>query len=205
MIHKHINEEFKYDGSQINPSWAFQEFSIKGSTIITWIGPMDVSMDNLKDFEDIGLNIQSDKSIHFIVEHFDSQPSNLELIYSRQRILIMIISQKLFEKGLMPFRNGDDIYLNCNNHYDVNDNFKPCKLTVSIATASISSMKIHVGINLTSKGTPDNVNTVGLLELDEFSNLDIESFIKDIVNSYISEIEDIKLDISKTKIYWDYS
>ena len=37
--HKHIDEVFEYDGSQINPSWAFNQFGIYGSSIITMVHP----------------------------------------------------------------------------------------------------------------------------------------------------------------------
>ena len=44
ITHKHIDEIFEYDGSQINPSWAFQEFGIYGSSIVTWIGPVNITL-----------------------------------------------------------------------------------------------------------------------------------------------------------------
>ena len=47
IIHKHIDDIFEYDGSQINPSWAFNEFEIYGSSIITWVGPVNITPDNL--------------------------------------------------------------------------------------------------------------------------------------------------------------
>ena len=49
----------EYDGSQINPSWAFNEFGIYGSSIITWVGPVNITPGNLKDFADVGLEIKS--------------------------------------------------------------------------------------------------------------------------------------------------
>ena len=45
ITHKHVEEIFEYDGSQINPSWAFQEFGIYGSSIVTWIGPVNITPD----------------------------------------------------------------------------------------------------------------------------------------------------------------
>ena len=68
-----IDEIFEYDGSQINPSWAFQEFSIYGSSIITWIGPVNITPDNLKDFADVGLEIKSNYMVNFICEFFVKQ------------------------------------------------------------------------------------------------------------------------------------
>ena len=74
IIHKHVDEIFEYDGSQINPSWAFQEFGIYGSSIVTWIGPVNITPDNLKDFADVGLEIKSNYMVNFICEFFDQQP-----------------------------------------------------------------------------------------------------------------------------------
>jgi len=213
ITYKHIDKSFEYDGSQIEPSWAFKTFKIKGSSIITWRGSMNISESNLKDFEDIGLEIKSDDMIHFMVEHFDTQPANLEIAYLRQRLLVMILEEELAKKGIISLRKGDDIFINSK------------KLTVSIATASISSMKIHLAMNLVSKGTPDDVDTIGLFEffkeknqLNEHINNDsiindemkkdkyfneenILKFTNNVVNSYINELKSIELDITKTKVF----
>ena len=129
ITHKHIDENFEYDGSQIEQSWAFKSFGIKGSTIITWIGSMNISSENLKDFEDIGLEIKSDNMVHFIIEHFDQQPANLRLAYMRQRLFVMILKEELAKNGIESIRYGDDIYI---------DSTGLKKLTVSIATVSHS-------------------------------------------------------------------
>ena len=73
IIHKHIDDIFEYDGSQINPSWAFNEFGIYGSSIITWVGPVNITPDNLKDFADVGLEIKSNYMINFICEFFEDE------------------------------------------------------------------------------------------------------------------------------------
>ena len=59
IVHKHVEEIFPYDGSQIDASWAFREFGIYGSSVVTWIGPVNITPDNLKDFADVGLEIKS--------------------------------------------------------------------------------------------------------------------------------------------------
>ena len=46
ITHIHDENIFEYDGSQINPSWAFQKYDIYGSSIITWIGPVNITPDN---------------------------------------------------------------------------------------------------------------------------------------------------------------
>lgn len=178
----------EYDGSQINPSWAFQEFKVKDSTIVSWLGPMYVLGDNLIDYEDVGLDIKGDYMLNFIVEHFDEQPGNLKLAYHRQRILVMITRDKLLNYGINTTQDGDDIFI---------DNGK---LSVSIATASISSMKMHFALNITTKGTPADVQTAALedngLTIDEIHKLQDE-----IAESYIEMIETIDKDITKTKVF----
>ncbi|MCL2687488.1 MAG: DUF366 family protein [Methanobrevibacter sp.] len=232
ITHKHINKALKYDGSQIEKSWAFKSFGIKGSSIITWIGPMDIYPEHLKDFEDINLEIKSDNMIHFIVEHFDIQPANLRIAYMRQRLLVMILKEELAKKGINSIRKGDDIYIISNSKEDLNEDIDLIestdlsdgtdlnvnidltegigfidgadlnKLTVSIATVSISSMKIHLGINLSSDGTPDDIDTIGLFELANkiFNNDNLMNLINNIVTNYINELIDIELDISKTNL-----
>ena len=136
IIHKHINEKFPYDGSQIDPLWAFREFNIKGSSIISWRGPMNISPENIKDFADIDTEIKSDEMFHIISEFFDCQPANMEIAYLRQRLLILIFYEKLSKLGVLIKREGDDIYI------------EDRKLSVCIASSSISSMKIHFALNI---------------------------------------------------------
>ncbi len=190
MKYKKLEETLLYDGSPIEPFWAFKELNVKGSSIITWIGPMDIKPDELIDYEDVGLEIKADKMVHFIIEHFDRQPADIKTCYHRQRLLVMIVKDILGEFGINTSRDGDDLY------------FEGKKLSVSIATCSNSSMKIHFGINITDKGTPDDVETIGLMEC--LKNLDdpkINEIIDKISKNYINEIESIEEDITKTKVF----
>lgn len=204
ITHKHLEENLEYDGSQIGPSWAFKSFGIKGSSIISWIGSMNITPNNLKDFEDVGLEIKSGKIINIIVEHFDEQPANLRIAYMRQRLLVIILKEELSKIGIDSIRKGDDIYII--SKYKSEDNSVESiykKLTVSIATISPSSMKIHLGINLTSDETPEDVDAIGLFELSDDFNSSIKNlinFINNIVKNYIDELIDIELDISKTNL-----
>ncbi len=193
ITHKHINEIFEYDGSQINPSWAFQEFGIYGSSIITWIGPVNITPDNLKDFADVGLEIKSSHMINFICEFFDQQPPNMRIAYLRQRLLVMIFREILTEYGVNTTREGDDIFVD------------ERKLSISIASVSLSSAKIHFALNLEDKGTPDDVDTIGLYDIkvnDEqvFTEDNLLELINETVNRFINELETIENDISKTKV-----
>lgn len=191
ITHKHIEEIFEYDGSQINPSWAFQEFGIYGSSIITWIGPVNITPDNLKDFADVGLEIKSNYMVNFICEFFDQQPTNMRIAYLRQRLLVMIFREILTEKGVKTTREGDDIFVDGR------------KLSISIASVSLSSAKIHFALNLEDKGTPDDVETIGLYDIDDgkvFNEENLKDLIFEVVNRYIDELETIEKDISKTKV-----
>lgn len=192
--HKHIEEIFPYDGSQIDASWAFREFGIYGSSVITWIGPVNITPDNLKDFADVGLEIKSNYMVNFICEFFDCQPANMRIAYLRQRLLVMIFREILFEYGVTSKREGDDIFVDGG------------KLSISIATASLSSMKIHFALNLEDKGTPDDVDTIGLYDLmDEngeqvFNQDNLIDLINETADRFISELETIENDISKTNL-----
>lgn len=193
ITHKHVNEIFEYDGSQIDPSWAFQEFGIYGSSIITWIGPVNIAPDNLKDFADVGLEIKSNYMVNFICEFFDQQPTNMRVAYLRQRLLVMIFREILTEHGISTKREGDDIFVDGR------------KLSISIASVSLSSAKIHFALNLEDKGTPDDVDTIGLYDIrvneeQVFSEDNLLELINDTVNRFIEELETIENDISKTKV-----
>lgn len=193
ITHKHIDEIFEYNGSQINPSWAFQEFGIYGSSIITWIGPVNIAPDNLKDFADVGLEIKSSNMVNFICEFFDQQPPNMRVAYLRQRLLVMIFREILNEYGISTKREGDDIFVDGG------------KLSISIASISLSSAKIHFALNLEDKGTPSDVETIGLFDInanDEqvFTNDNLLELINKTVERFIDELETIENDISKTKV-----
>jgi len=193
ITHKHIDEKFEYDGSQINPSWAFQEFGIYGSSIITWIGPVNITPDNLKDFADVGLEIKSNYMVNFICEFFDQQPTNMRIAYLRQRLLVMIFREILTEYDVVTTREGDDIFVDGR------------KLSISIASVSLSSAKIHFALNLEDKGTPDDVKTIGLYDIkinnqQVFSENNLLELINKTVERFINELETIENDISKTKV-----
>jgi len=198
MKHLRLKESTCYNGSQIEPMWAFRKFRIKESSIVSWIGPMDIGKDHLVDFEDVGLEIKGDKMLHFIIEQFDVQPADLNLCYHRQRIFVMIIKDMLNNLGIKTYRNGDDLYF---PKPSINGKLNG-KLSVSIATCSVSSMKIHFALNLVESGTPDNIETAGLMEpYIGIGMSEIQKFIDDICEIYINEILSIKMDITKTKVF----
>ncbi|RLG30982.1 DUF366 domain-containing protein [Methanosarcinales archaeon] len=180
-----IDRQMMYDGSQIDPLWAYEQLDVRGDSVIVFRGAMDVV--HIKDIEDEkdGKAIRGDSLIHFIVERFDS-PANMRHAYYLQRILIVCVQDALRNLGVTAERNGDDLFVDGG------------KLTVSIATAGITSEKIHCGINLTGRGTPAEANAVGLSEL----GIDPDSWMeigKGIASRFVSEVRDIESDICKTR------
>lgn len=184
MISEILPDKIKYDGSQIAPLWAYS-VDIKGDSIVAFHGPMDVTLDNMKDLEDEKANktIMGGDLIHFIVERFNS-PTSMRLAYYMQRLLVVCIRDVLGKHGIKTRREGDDLF--------VNDG----KLTVCIASAGVSSEKIHCGMNITNNGTPDDVKTAAL---DDLGVGNWKSLAKEISNTFVKEIEDIEGDIAKTR------
>lgn len=197
MKHLKLEESTCYDGSQIEPMWAFRTFGIKDSSIVSWIGPMEIIPDHLVDFEDIGLEIKGDKMLHFIIEHFDVQPADINLCYHRQRIFVMMIKDMLLDLGIKTTRKGDDLY-----YKKEISSAEKGKLSVSIATCSVSSMKIHFALNLIEKGTPKDVETASILESGvDIGMEDVHNLTDGVCVKYIEEISSIKTDISKTRVF----
>ncbi len=184
MISRLLPQPIKYDGSQIAPLWAYS-MGIKGDSIVVFHGAMDVTFENMKDLEDrrAKKTIRGDDLIHIIVERFDS-PASMRLAYYMQRLLVVCVKDVLEGHGIKTIRNGDDLFI------------EGRKLTVSIASACISSEKIHCGINLTTRGTPEDIKTAAL---EDFGIKDWKIIAQGIAEAFLHEIEDIEGDIVKTK------
>ncbi len=145
---KFIEKNIKYDGTQILPLWTYNNFGILGDSIVAFIGECDVRTDRMVDVEDRidGNYIYSSLMLHFIVEFF---PSNIMSAVLLQRLFISMINDYLNDYGVK--REGDDLF------------YKDGKLSVSIATVSAISSKIHIGINIETKGAP--VKAAGLQDM----------------------------------------
>lgn len=176
MLSKFIDQSLKYDGKQLSSLWAYKNFSLQGDSIVAFRGECHVAISEMVDLEDVKANafIYSKDMLHFIIEHFQL---DLEKTITRQRLLIAIIKELLTvltNKNIV--RKGDDIFI---------DNRK---LSVSIATLSPVSTLIHIGINISSEGTP--VPTISLTDL---GIEDIQDFALKIMESYIKELIGIKM------------
>ena len=118
--------------------------------------------------------------LSFITEQF-----NVNLVEGvfRQRLLICIIKEALEKRGIKLERSGDDLYVNGK------------KLTVSIATKSLTSILIHTGININSEGAP--IEACGLE--NDLGIKDVEDFAREVMQKYSLEIDDIILASTKVR------
>jgi hypothetical protein len=182
MKTKFIDKEIKYIGSQLAPHWIYKNFGIQGDAIVAFTGECEVKLSEMVDIEDVINNepIYSKYMLSFISEQF-----GIDLIEGvfRQRLLICIIKELLEEKGIFVTRKGDDLIIDGG------------KLSVSIATKSITSVLIHTGLNILSEGAP--VKAAGLQS--ELKICNIKEFATEIMNRYSEEIDDIILAGTKVR------
>ena len=175
-------ENIKYEGWQLQPHWIYKNFKIQGDAIVAFKGECEVKLTEMVDIEDVINNepIYSKNMLSFITEQF-----NINLVEGvfRQRLLICIIKEALEKRGIKVTRNGDDLFV---------DNKK---LTVSIATKSLTSVLIHTGINIDSNGAP--VKACGLES--DLGIKDIDGFAKEIMTRYAEEIDDIIMASAKVR------
>lgn len=177
-----IEEEIKYIGSQLCPHWIYKNFNLQGDAIVAFLGECEVKLTEMVDIEDV-INdepIYSKYMLSFISEQFGV---NLVEGVLRQRLLITIIKELLEENGVFVVRNGDDLMIDGR------------KLSVSIATKSITSILIHTGLNIVSEGAP--VKASGLKS--ELGIEDIKGFALEVMKRYSEEIEDIVLATTKVR------
>ena len=182
MKYKLIEIEIKYEGFQLCPHWIYKNFKIQGDAIVAFCGECDVKLDEMVDIEDVINNepIYSKNMLSFITEQF-----NVNLVEGvfRQRLLICIIKEALEKRGIKVERSGDDLY------------YEGKKLTVSIATKSLTSILIHTGINIDSAGAP--VKASGLMS--DLGIEDISELALEIMENYANELEDIELASTKVR------
>lgn len=168
-------KEIKYTGQELAPHWIYHNFNLLGDAAVAFIGPTQVDIEHMVDLADVkeGAHIYSPLMLNFIIEHFST---DLELAVYRQRLFITGIKEELELFEVPIARVGDDLYIN------------RAKLSVSIATCSRISSLIHVGLNISTEGTP--VKTAGL---EQLGIKDIKSFAQNVLRRYQNELEQIYL------------
>lgn len=179
-----IDKQIKYTGKELSPHWIYRNFNLMGDAIVAFIGECDVCLEHMVDIEDVINNepIYSKEMLSIIEENFNS--SLVETVY-KQRLLVTI-TKELIEKSYPQVnikRCGDDLYIGDK------------KLSVSIATKSITSTLIHFGLNVNAQGAP--VNAADLL--NDVGVKDVKQFALNLLLAYKEETKDINLAASKVR------
>ena len=181
----------EYDGSQLAPLWAYTSFDVAGDSIVSFRGPCNILEENMLDVADRKKNaiISSPDMIHFIVEIFGYDITKAVLA---QRLLITTVMDTIRDAGIEDDaeieREHDNIYA-----YAPGDEERG-KLSISVATCSPVSGLIHLGLNISSEGTP--VKTVGL---NEIGIKDIDGFVVEVARRFIDEMKNVAIDSSKVR------
>ena len=179
-----IDKETKYHGYELAPHWIYKNYKLKGDSIVAFIGECEVNLGEMVDIEDVINNepIFSDKMLSIIEENFHSTLT--EAVF-RQRLLAGILRDMILEEypKANVKRDGDDIYLNGK------------KLTVSIATKSMTSTLIHFGINIDPSHAP--INAAGLQT--DLGMTNIKDFALKLLKRYNEEVVDIDFATSKVR------
>lgn len=169
----YIDERIDYQGAQLSPHWIYRKFNLIGDAVVAFLGEVNVPVDSMVDLVDIHHKepIYSPLMLNFIIEHFDT---DLELAVYRQRMFMINIKEELEQLEIQVNRLGDDLYFNRG------------KLSVSIATRSVVSSLMHIGLNIETEGAP-----VKVCSLTELGVVDIKSFAENVMLRYKRELEQI--------------
>lgn len=172
------DERIDYDGSQIGSLWAYAKFEARDDTIVCFRGSCSIPLKHMIDVEDRIHNekIESPDMLHFIVEHFDLPV--VKIAYARQRLLACIAEETLKDNGYIVSRKGDDLF------------YSGEKLSISIASTSPVSCKIHFGIN---------VRCEEYMSLEKMGIRDPAGILRQIGERYAAEYEDMERDVRKSR------
>jgi len=159
-----------YDGTQIHSLWAYRTFGVQGDSIVAFLGGCSIPFDNMVDLEDVRARsrIASPLMLHVIVEHFER---DLEKAVLRQRVLA-VVARDLLPAGVT--REGDDLFA------------AGGKLSISIATLTPVSAKIHFGVNV-ERATDVGVETRSLRDL----GVEPTSFARALMAGYAREMDGV--------------
>jgi len=184
MRSRFIKEEIGFTGEQVHSLFAYDRYGIAGDSIITFVGPCDISVKELVDLEDAkaGKRIHVPMMLHFIAEHFEV---DLEKAILRQYLLVDFIKDLLNEKlgKLAVKRNEGDLFVN------------DAKIGISTATTSPVSSLIHAGIYIV-KADDAGSKSKGLTDF----NLDPTAIASEVTERYTKEID--KMNLARCKTRW---
>lgn len=176
-----IRGTITYTGEQLRGHYIYKEYSLRGDAAVSFIGPADVD-EEMVDWVDRKARafIYSPRMVHFLVEHFGL---DLREGVWRLRSLIALIKEEIERQNPKSSirRHGNDLFVGKR------------KLSVAIATASPTSVVMHVGVNVQTLGTP--VAAIGLKEL----RISPVPFANQILKRYSAEVDKVGLEITKVR------
>lgn len=189
MNGKYVGDRvIEYDGSQLSPLWCFRELGVSGDCVVAFRGPCDVKPELMVDQEDrrAGSVIRGSDMLHFIVEIF-----GLDLVSSIlvQRLLV-ITAMEVIERsvsGVELKRSRDRIFARM-------ESGSWGKLTVSIATVSAVSALVHLGLNVTTAGTPIETACLEQIGVDR-----PEDFALEVIQLMVEELNAVSTDSRKVR------
>lgn len=155
-----IGRRLDYDGSQLRPHWILRTTGIVGDAIVAFRGACRLPLAEFADLEDAiaEARIEGDDMVHFVLERFDD--GDLDRATVRQRLLAARTLEVVRElSGARSARarlrrEGDDLFAGVG------------KLSISVATKSPVSSLIHLGVNVTTAGTPVRTASLAVLGVD---------------------------------------
>ncbi len=181
-----VKSKIKYDGSQLHSLYSYLEHKVLGDSILSWVGPCDVTFDHMVDGEDLlqKASIKAESMLHFIIEVFDLNLFSgvcMQRLFAEKLISYIRHQSKNKELASQLVRCGDDIY--CGDG----------KLNISIATVSPSSVMIHFAVNVDGIGAP-----VKVVSLNEFG-LEPKETALALMELFVQEFEHMKRATQKVK------
>lgn len=182
-----IDSQLPYTGEALKSHWIYRNFGILGDAVVGFCGPCDVTVERMVDLEDVlnGDNIYSSQMLHFIVEVFGMSLREGVLL---QRLFTSQLQQRLNEQlgDNSIERRGDDLFFD-----------RTQKLSVSICTASPTSILIHTGLNIESSAAP--VEAAGLVSELGLEPGDIARWAQTVMRNLADEWQDVRLACCKVQ------
>lgn len=205
-----IDREFSYDGSQLRSLFAYLGHGVQGTSIVSWIGPCDISNEHMIDGEDLlaGETIAGSRMVHFIIERFETQLFGAVALQRLMAAIVLDLCREHTARASASVRSsagvtsaggsaasttastrvgefrreGDDIFLGDG------------KLSISIATVTPVSALIHFAVNVSNEGTP-----VKTAALEDFG-FDAKDFANEVMRRVVREVESIET--ATVKVRW---
>lgn len=187
-----------YKGNELLPGWERLNYNIRGNSLIYWISPTDVSVEFMKDVDDVreNLSIKSDSMLHFVFTYYTSNDATWA-VFAQRLLTKHIVEYVRAHLGSSVVRvDGNDVFIGGR------------KFSVSIAGVSSGLVKFHFGINVESKGAPIPVSSLSdcmTLYDAQYSNSNWEennpflpsNFVTNVTRNFVAELEDIIDDSQK--------